>query len=673
VTPVRLCILALAGLGSVFAQRVGAPTGELDKLSVDELFSIQVSSVGRKAQQLSTAPAAVFVLTGEDIRRSGATSIPEALRWVPGLSVLSVDGRSWAISARGSNRVYSDKILVMIDGRPLYMPLFSGLLWDAVDLPLEEIEQIEVVRGPGAVMWGPNAVNGVINIITRKASAAKGLRVSGATGNESRATAEAAWSASTGDALSYRVWSKFDDRTPAFGSPGYYFFDLYNYPVSSIRDLDLGRGSAGFRIDGGSGEKDQWTVVGDIYRVDRHDPLAYPALAPSVDPVDGRTRYTGGFLQARWTRTTAGGGESALEISYDKTRLAYPFIDAGLNNLMMDYRRRWRIAESHEFYCGAGFQQYWDKTSANRFVAFDPANSVYRTGDVVARDEWQIVPGRVLGSAGIRIDYNSYRQIEYQPSIRLLYTPSITQSFWAAVSRAVKAPNRFDRDLTLDDGQMDGGGTPITMLFTGSKSMRSETERSVEAGYRRQSGQRWSADVSAFLSDYKSLRAITLPAEPDMDESGLTFSMAENNLGSGRSYGGELAGTVQINPAWRLLPSYSYVKDTRWLPASTTGSYFWDRLPSDLRHQGLLRSQHDLGRSLKLDLMARTRSRDRTFGTPGTLLLDVRLGWRPTRTGELSFTVQNVADRHLIEIVPEGVFPAIPIRRLLIVRWTQRF
>ena len=661
------------GLGTSLAQRVGAPTDDLDKLSVDELFSIQVSSVGRKAQQLASAPAAVFVLTGEDIRRSGATSIPEALRWVPGLSVLSVDSRSWAISARGSNRVYSDKILVMIDGRALYMPLFSGLLWDTVDIPLDEIEQIEIVRGPGAVMWGPNAVNGVINIITKRASVTKGLRVSAAGGNELRGSGEARWGAAPSDAFAYRVWSKLEYRTPAYGSPGYYYFDSFDYHQPVIRNLDFGTGRFGFRFDGSRGQKDQWSIEGDLYKVDRQDFLAHPALAPEVDLIARHTGYTGGFLQARWTRATADGGEGVLQFSYDRTQIGYPFIDAGLNNLTVDYQRRHRLTESHEFYWGAGYQQYWDNTSGGSYSVFDPAGFTYRAGDLVARDEWQIVRSRLTGSAGIRIDYHSYRQIEYQPSIRLLYTPSTRQSVWVAVSRAVRAPDRFDRDLTYNNGQFDAGGFPVTMVFRGSKSMRSATERSVEAGYRLQSGQRWSLDTSLFLSDYGRLRAVTAQPDPEMDESGLTFPLTANNEGRGRSYGGELTGTVRMRPAWRLLPSYSYVKDSRWLPASDTVSYAWDRLPSDLRHQGLLRSQHDLARNLKLDLMARTRSRDRTFDTPGVLLFDVRLAWRPTRSGEMSFTIQNLTDRHVIEMVPEAVFPAIPIRRLFVVKWTQQF
>ena len=615
----------------------------------------------------------MFVLTSEDILRSGATSIPEALRWVPGLSVLSVDGRSWAISARGSNRMYSDKILVMIDGRPLYMPLFSGLSWDAVDVPLDEIEQIEVVRGPGAVMWGPNAVNGVINIITKRASVSKGLRVGAVGGNELRAAAEVSWGAAPSDAFAYRVWSKLERRTPGYGSPGLYYFDVSGYQEPVLRDLDMDRGDFGFRFDGRSGERDQWSVEGDFSMVERHDPLAFPALAPAVDKVVGNSHYSGGFVQARWSHITANGGESVLQVSFDKSRFSYPFVNPDLNNLIVDYQHRWRIAENHEFYCGAGYQQYWDTATGTRYTFFSPVSSVYRAGDLVARDEWQIVPGRWMASAGIRVDYHSVRQAEYQPSFRLLYTPSNRQSVWAAFSRAVRAPNRFDRDLMLDDGQTDAAGFPVTLLFVGSKSMLSETERSLEAGYRRQSGQRWSVDFSLFRSDYGRLRAISTPPYPEMTVNGPALFLNETNLGAGRSYGGEISGTVQVRQSWRLVPSYSYVKDRRWLPASDTGTYVWDRLPSDLRHQALLRSQHDLSRNLKLDLMARARSRDRTFGTPGALLLDARLGWKATRSGEISLTVQNLTDRHLIEILPEAVFPAIPVRRLFVIRWTQRF
>src|ERR1017187_4099374 len=246
----RLPLLAVSLLAAALAQRVGTPTDDLTKVGVDELFSVQVTSVGRKAQQLSKSPAAVFVLTAEDIRRSGATSIPEALQWVPGMTVLSLDGRSWDVSIRGSARLYANKILVMIDGRSLYTPLFSGVIWDSIDVPMGDIEQIEVVRGPGAVMWGPNAVNGVINVITKKAQQTKGGQVTASTGNENRGAVESRWGAAPNDKIAFRVWGKLDYRTPAYDSRGLYSFGTYSYLDPSIRNLDTASGRMGFRVEG---------------------------------------------------------------------------------------------------------------------------------------------------------------------------------------------------------------------------------------------------------------------------------------------------------------------------------------------------------------------------------------------------------------------------------------
>ena len=658
------------------AQRVGAPTDDLTKIAEDELFSIQVTSVGRKAQALSKAPAAVFVLTAEDIRRSGATSIPEALRWVPGLTVLSQDGRSWDISARGSTRLYSDKILVMIDGRSLYTPLFSGVIWDSVDVPLGDIEQIDIVRGPGAVMWGPNAVNGVINIITKRAQSTAGTQVSMAAGNEVR-TAEARVG-HAGDHVAYRVWGKVDDRTPAYNSPGYFSFTDFVYRDPAIRNLDEGSGRLGFRIDGQPNEKDQWMVQGDIYKVDRQDPLAYPTFRPAVDRMQGHSDYNGGFIQARWTHTASAGNESEFRFSYDHNNLAYPYLSTNVQNLTADFQKRRQAGEGNEIYWGVGYQQYWDDTSSMRFVAFDPAQSLYRSGYAVIRDEWQIVPDRFLFSAGVRVDYNSYRQVEFQPSLRLLYTPNPRQSAWIAASRAVRTPNRLDRDLEFDAGYDVSSGYPVRLQSHGNKDQLSETAYSAEAGYRFQSGQRWSVDASLFYTSFAGLRNLQRGTAPDISivngALALSMPMSTGNLGRGRSYGAEVWGAWQVRPGWRLVPSYSYVKDTFWLPPSSAAQvYLWDLIPMELHHQANLRSQHDFGRHWQLDLMARARSREVKWGLPGAFLVDARLSWRPTRNMEWSFNLNNLTDRRVVEASSEAATPAIPIRRTFLLKWSQRF
>ena len=673
-----LTVLALATMEAAVAQRVGAPTDDLTNLSVDELFRIEVTSVGRKAQQLSKAPAAVFVLTAEDIRRSGATSIPEALQWVPGLTVLRIDGRSWTISARGSASLYSDKMLVMIDGRSLYTPLFSGVVWDSIDVPLEDIEQIEVVRGPGAVMWGPNAVNGVINIITKSAHATKGGEFSAAGGNELRGSILARWGAEPSEHFAFRVWAKLDDRNPAFSSPGFYSFGAGNIVKDprAIRDLDSETARLGFRIDAEPSGKDRLLFTGDVYKTGRQDDVAYPVLLPLlIDPVHTHTGYEGGFIQARWTRTVSPGNESDLQFTFDKNQLDFPFIGVNLNNLTLNYEKRLQTGERNEVYWGGGFQQYWDDTHSQRFFAFNPTASVYRVGDVVARDEYQLWADRLLLSVGVRIDYSSYGRFEFQPSFRLLYTPNRRQSAWIALSRAARIPSRFERDSEIDSGQRMLGTLPVHVGEFGSTAIRSENERSVEAGYRIQSAQRWSVDAALFWSYYGNLRALEIPQQPDVTFIGRvpSFSMAltESNAGKGRSYGGELSGTWQVTPAWRLIPSYTYLNETTWLPAFPR--YSFDFASSGSRHRGLIRSQHDLSRKLQFDLMARARSRNVAFNLPGVLLADARLGWRASRDTEFSFSIQNLAGRTVLETYSEAPFVAIPLRRTFVFKWTQRF
>jgi len=676
---VSLLILAPILCGSLAAQRVGAPTDDLDKLSVDELFTLQVTSVGRKAQQLSKAPAAVFVLTAEDIKRSGATSIPEALQWVPGLTVLRLDGRSWVVAARGSARLYSDKILVMVDGRLVYTPIFSGVIWDALDVPLENIEQIEVVRGPGAVMWGPNAVNGVINIITKKARSTKGVMVSGATGNEVRGAAEARLSVAPSDRLAYHVWGAFDYRTPAYGSPGlFYFNNVGSFTDPSIQNLDAGQASVGFRLESQITAKDQLTMQADGYGTDRQDALGYPVVYPmQINRVQAHTEYAGGSVQGHWVHTGEKGRESELQFSYGRTAVTYPFLSATVNNFTMDYQNRIPIGERHELYWGAGFQQYWDNTGLGGPVSFNPSSGGYRDGDVVLRDEWQLVPNRWLVSTGIRLDYNSYHNVEAQPSVRLLYTPNARQSAWMAVSRAVRIASRMDRDIDMRASASQMGDFLVVPHLSGSPNVGSEIEHSVELGYRLQSGQRWSVDASLFWCYYHHLRAVAGPVIPTLafvnGVAELLFSEVADNASTGRNYGGEVWGMWQVRPGWRLVPSYSYLNEVRWLPTQPNVRYVFDGYPATLRHQGLVRSQHDLSRKIQLDLMAKVRSHDLAFGVPGALLLDARIGWRPTNSAEFSLALQNMTDRRILKSYPEVYTPAIPIRRTFIIKWTQRF
>ncbi len=675
----RLLLIVATALDSALAQHVGDPTNDLDKVSVDELFSVQVTSVGRKAEKLSKASAAVFVLTADDIRRSGATCIPEALQWVPGLTVLKLDDRAWVVSARGGASQYADKMLVMIDGRSLYTPLFSGVLWETISVPMEDIERIEVVRGPGAVMWGPNAVNGVINIISRSSQQTKGGVVSVAVGNEQRGVAEARWGASPSDRLSYRIWGEIEDSAPGFPALGAHHFLYGSTSMTPLGDLGTAAGHVGFRFDGQPTQHDQWMVQGDAYRSDQQDQVGYGVVLPAkVDLANGHSDFEGGSIQGQWTRSSSTGSEGVLRFSYDKTKIDYPFIAGDLNNLNVDYQRRWQTGEQNEIYLGVGYQQYWDNTMGRRFVSFSPAASTYRDGDLVLRDELQLLPEKLRVSAGVRLDYSSYHQWQYQPSLRLLYTPWAQQSVWIGVSRAVQVPSRFDRDMRNSFGSslIPGVPIPVTLFAQGSPNMRSEVERSLEAGYRLQSGQRWSVDTSVFWSYYNRLHAFQGPMMPLVSFAGqasqLTLSGIGVNAGTGRSYGAEIWSTLQVTQNWRLMPAYSYLNEADWLPAATYYRYSFEDDPATLAHQGSLRSQHNLSRTVKLDLMAKVRSRDRNLGLPGVLILDAHLGWRPYRSGEIAFTVQNIANRQVLEGFSLNPNITVPTRRTFVFKWSQR-
>jgi iron complex outermembrane receptor protein len=259
-----------------------------------------------------------------------------------------------------------------------------------------------------------------------------------------------------------------------------------------------------------------------------------------------------------------------------------------------------------------------------------------------------------------------------------LFTPSARRSAWISASRAIRAPNRLDRDLQYDAGYDATYGLPVWLHSSGNKNQLSEVGHSGEAGYRFQSGQRWSVDASVFLTYFERLRALTNSTIPEFSivngALAAGIPMSTGNFGRGRSYGGEFWGMWQVRPGWRLVPSYSYVRDTFWLPASTAGRmYAWDLVPIDLRHQANVRSQFDLGRQWQVDLMARARSHERAWNLPGALLVDARVAWRPSRNSEWSLSLNNLTDRRVIEGSSESATPAIPMRRTVLLKWTQRF
>jgi iron complex outermembrane receptor protein len=529
-------------------------------------------------------------------------------------------------------------------------------------------------------MWGPNAMNGVINIITKKAQSTQGglLTVQGGDDDGFGGTIRGGFSPN--DHVAFRVWGKGGYGNPAEGLPGIFrLMDTMEYVDPSIRNLDTNSARAGFRVDGKIGDHDSWMAQGEVYTTDFEDQLAFANLAPNpFQRLQGQTDYTGGSLQAQWTHSKSESDETVVRFSTDRVKNTYPYIAGTQSNTTFDVQKRTTVGESHEIYYGGGFQQYQDNIRHGDYVTFTPESSVYRSGNVVARDEWHVMPDRLMVSAGIRLDYSSYGHLEYQPSLRLLYTPSQKQSFWAAASRAVRTPTRFDHDIRVDAGTFDLGlPLPLKTEVIGNPNLLSEVEQSLEAGYRLQSGQRWSVDASLFFSRYDRMRLLEGPSVPGLTWSGqqpvLNLPMTFTNAGRGQNYGGEIWAYVQVTPKWRLTPEYSYLSEKRWMPTAQNSRFQWDNRVGTIAHQGLVRSQYDLTKNLQLDVTVRARSRDTGFNLPGALLVDARLGWRPFRTSEVSIAVENLTDRRLLESLPEGPMVAIPIRRGFTLKWTQKF
>ncbi|HSS44518.1 MAG TPA: TonB-dependent receptor, partial [Thermoanaerobaculia bacterium] len=416
--------LTLPASASAQTEEAVRPPTELKKLSLEELFEMEVTSVSKKPEKLSETAAAVHVVTDEDIRRSAAPSIPEALRDIPGIEVARVDSRQYAITARGFNGTTANKLLVLMDGRSLYTPLYSGVFWDAQDTLMEDIARIEVIRGPGATVWGANAVNGVINIISKSAEETQGLLVTGGGGNEERAFTGVRYGGKLGADAYFRVYGKYFDRNDSVRPNGQDANDQFQM------------GQGGFRVDWKPRADQLFTLQSDVYDGSAEQPTA------------GDIDLKGGNLLGRWTRHFSANSDLQIQAYYDRTeRNIPPIFGEKLDTLDLDVRHRFLPAGGHDVVWGFGYRHTNDKVNNSPALAFLPPNQTRQLATAFVQDEITLVESRLHLTLGSKIEHNDYTGFEYEPSGRLAWTPSKEQTIWAAISRAVRAPSRIDREL----------------------------------------------------------------------------------------------------------------------------------------------------------------------------------------------------------------------------------
>jgi iron complex outermembrane recepter protein len=600
----------------------------LTDLSLEELSNIQITSASKRAERLSDAPASVFVITGDEIRRSGATSLPEALRLAPNLQVGRASANGWAISARGFNSAAANKLLVLIDGRSVYSPLFSGVFWDVQDVMLEDIERIEVISGPGSTLWGVNAVNGVVNVITRAADQTQGGLLSAGAGNQ-EAQLAARHGAALGTDGSYRVYAKQGRRWHTETADG----SLVN---DASRTTQLG-----FRADWGKAA-DKVTVQGDAYTGKREQPLPGALSITGVDLALGTISVSGANLVARWEHRLSGDSSISGQFTYDRIERTVPPLFADKADIAdLQLQHAWRPSPAHALVWGAQYRYAVDNVaSTSPYIAFLPARVNQAWGSLFAQDEITLATDWRL-TLGARAEHNDYTGTEFLPSARLAWKPATNHLLWGAASRTVRAPSRFDRDIFVP--------AQAPFLLDGGPDFQSEVAKVYELGYRGQPTPDVSVSVTAFHADYDRLHTQEVSASR-------TFLFFGNGM-QGTVRGLEMWGSYQALPSWRLRAGFTRLLQKLELkPGSTDTGSVAAAEGSNPSRQWMLRSSLDLPHQMEFDVTARYVSELPLPNVPSYLAMDMRWGWRPRRDLEFSITGQNLLGP------PHGEFTAVATR-----------
>lgn len=628
---------------SPISKSYGANEIDLTDISIEELMNINVTSVSKKSQTISEAAAAIFVITQEDIRRSGATSIPDALRMVPGVQVAKIDSNKWAVTARGSNGRFTNKLLVMMDGRSVYTPIYSGVFWENVDTVLEDIDRIEVIRGPGASLWGANAVNGVINIITKPTEKTQGVLVSGSAGTEERGNVSLRYGGQIGKKTPFRVYVKGFDRDAAVDSHGADMADDWNY----LR--------GGFRMDHQGDGQDHFTLQGDIFDGTNGETITAPTTSPPYSTTFNHDHKEKGYnLLTRWTRTLSSLSEFSLQTYYGHNEHSLHLGNVHVDTLDVEFQHRFPMGTYHDITWGIGYRFYQDGFQINPdLLDMDPLRKNFDIFNSFLQDEIGFFDKRLFLTLGSKFEYNDASQFEIQPNARLLWKPNDRHSSWISVSRAVRTPSRVENDASLFMATIPPpamGPLPVAVGFFGSDNFDSEKLTAYELGYRVQAVSSLTLDASIYYNEYKGLRetAIGAPIPADSPPTFMILSSTISNETQGEVHGFELAAEWNAAQWIHFRPAYTYMENN--IDYNST-----DILASqDPRNQFSLRAAIDLPRNLECDVWYRYVD-DVSDTIGGYDTLDLRLGWKYSKNLEISIVGQNLLDSHHAEFQPEAL------------------
>jgi len=620
-------------------------------------MNIEVTSASRKEQKLSNTAAAVYVINQESIRRSGATNIPDLLRMAPGVDVAQIDANTWAISVRGFNDRYANKVLVMVDGRTVYTPTTSGVYWDQLDVPLEDIERIEIVRGPGGTVWGANAVNGVINIITKSANATLGAIASAGGGSQGAARGLAQYGGEIGQAGTYRVFGDYLNQGNLTASDGH---------SAAADGWHMLHG--GFRSDWTLSPADSLTVQGDLLETGEGQTInvVFSSQLPLEETFNDAIGVGSGNLLARWNHTLAGGSTTSLQVYFDREDRHDEGVHEGLNTLDVDFQHHLKLGVRHDVVWGAGYRVTADNHTdgyGKMYVPLSRTNGLY---SAFIQDEVALTDA-LWFTFGSKFEHNAYTGFEYEPSVRLLWQPAPRQTVWTSTSRAIVQTSREEADLIVDvyTFPTQGGGFGVAQL-EGNPAAKAEVLYDFEAGYRVQVSKGLSLDVAAFNSYFHNLSDV-IPETPffteDQGPPHLVLPLIYEYVARAHTYGAEADGDWKVSRRWRISPSLSAIHLTSSNDTSLRVPEDEDNTPE---FQAQVRSSLDLTKNIDWDAAIYHVGRLRDGGdgaVPAFNRVDSRLAWRISKSIELSVVGQN-----LLTPLHAEFHDAFEVRRTLVER-----
>ena len=653
------------------AATASAETEQLMDLSLEELLQVQVTTLSRRPQTLSSSPAAVFVVSQADIRKSGARTLPDVLRMVPGVQVAQVDANTWAVTARGSNGVFANKLLVLQDGRSLYGPMFSGVRWDAQDTDLASIERIEVIRGPGAVMWGSNAVNGVINIITKDSADTHGLKADVAVGSLTKLETTVRWGGKAGDSANYRLFAKYFDRDGFDDDGGSNAYDAWDFA------------RIGGRLDWNLSAADDLRLTGEIYDgTSGENFTASSTTPPFTVNSDIEPKPRGGFLTANWTHRLSATSDFSVQVYYDRAERNDAPPGEERDTKSLDFQHRFMLGARNDMIWGFEVRHNEDSTVGSETIVLNPDSRTQRLFSGFVQDEIRVYGDSLFLTLGTKVEKNNFSRSDYEwsPNARLAWLVNDTTTLWTSVARAVRTPSRFEQDVRILGAVLpplvppNTDPVPFAITVNGNPAFDSEKVTSYELGFRTQPLDNLTVDVAVFYNDFEDLRwgqDLGVSCQPaglpisnplcfagpfDYAELGVTFI----NQGRQDTKGFELALSYIPRDWWQLYAAYTYLRidgdDFSNLPLS-----FGEDAPE---HQLSLRSNMNITKRGNLDLWLRYVDELPIQRVPDYVTLDARFAWQVMHGLQVALVGRNLLESSHLEFREEfGSNASVEVQR----------